>query len=93
MPGPIKTFQEWYLALSQTTKERMNLHDAEFVWMSCLPNVKAAKLQGRREALRELYWELSSHDHFNEANLVKSFYKTDISAEDGGEDYFANWSK
>ena len=93
MSGPIKTFQSWWEALSQTAKERMNLHDAEFVWMACSVNINAARLQGRREALRDLFWELESHDYFSEARLVSSFYKTDKSAEHGGESYFSNWGK
>ena len=79
MSGPLKTFQDWWLALSQTAKERMNLHDAEFVWMACLVNINKAKILGRREALKDLIRELDSTDRFRERDLVQSFYKTDIS--------------
>ena len=79
MSGPLKTFQDWWLTLSQTAKERMNLHDAEFVWMACSVNINKAKILGRREALKDLIRELDSTDRFRERDLVQSFYKTDIS--------------
>lgn len=32
--GVCKDFQEWWESLPLALKERMNIHDAEFVWMS-----------------------------------------------------------
>jgi len=79
MTGPFRSFETWWNALSETTRQRMNRADAEFVWMTRAIDIKAAKLQGRREALKNLIHELDSTDRFNERNLVQSFYKTDVS--------------
>lgn len=79
MSGPFRSFEDWYTTLSQTTRERMNKADAEFVWMTRAVDVKAAKLQGRREALKSLIHELDSHDYFRERDMVQSFYKSDVS--------------
>lgn len=79
MTGPLREFKDWYLALSQTAKERMNVHDLEFAWLARSLDIKPAIRLGRKHALRDLYNELMQHDYCNEANLVNSFYKTDIS--------------
>lgn len=78
MTGPFREFKDWYLTLSQTTKERMNLHDLEFAWMAKSLDIKPAIRLGRKQALRDLYNEYMSHDYFAEAQRVESFYKTDI---------------
>lgn len=75
----LRTFKDWWFSLSETTKERINLHDAEFVWMSRTSDMVPYKLAGRREALKELIYELDSHDYFQARDLVKAFYKTDKS--------------
>ena len=79
MSGPFRSFETWWESLSETTKQRMNKADASLVWMTRAMDVKAAKLQGRREALKELIHELDSTDRFRERDLVQSFYKTDVS--------------
>ena len=79
MSGPFRSFETWWESLSETTKQRMNKADASLVWMTRAMDVKAAKLQGRKEALKELIHELDSTDRFHERDLVKSFYKTDVS--------------
>ena len=77
--GEFRTFEDWWIALNPTTRERMNKADASLVWMTRAIDVKAAKLQGRKEALKELIHELDSTDRFRERDLVQSFYKTDVS--------------
>ena len=77
--GEFRTFEDWWLALNPTTRERMNKADASLVWMTRAMDVKAARLQGRREALHELIYELDSTDRFHERDLVQSFYETDVS--------------
>lgn len=79
MSGPFRSFETWWESLSETTKQRMNKADASLVWMTRAIDVKAAKLQGRKEALKELIHELDSTDKFRERDLVQSFYKTDVS--------------
>lgn len=79
MSGPFRSFETWWESLSETTKQRMNKADASLVWMTRAIDVKAAKLQGRKEALKELIYELDSTDRFHERDLVQSFYKTDVS--------------
>lgn len=79
MSGPFRSFETWWYSLSETTKQRMNKADASLVWMTRAIDVKAAKLQGRKEALKELIYELDSTDRFRERDLVQSFYKTDVS--------------
>ena len=79
MSGPFRSFETWWESLSETTKQRMNKADASLVWMTRAIDVKAAKLQGRKEALKELIHELDSTDRFRERDLVQSFYKTDVS--------------
>lgn len=79
MSGPFRSFETWWDSLSETTKQRMNKADASLVWMTRAIDVKAAKLQGRKEALKELIHELDSTDRFRERDLVQSFYKTDVS--------------
>ena len=79
MSGPFRSFETWWESLSETTKQRMNKADASLVWMTRAIDVKAAKLQGRKEALKELIYELDSTDRFRERDLVQSFYKTDVS--------------
>ena len=79
MSGPFRSFEAWWDSLSETTKQRMNKADASLVWMTRAVDVKAAKLQGRKEALKELIHELDSTDRFRERDLVQSFYKTDVS--------------
>lgn len=79
MSGPFRSFETWWESLSETTKQRMNKADASLVWMTRAMDVKAAKLQGRKEALKELIHELDSTDRFRERDLVQSFYKTDVS--------------
>ena len=79
MSGPFRSFETWWDSLSETTKQRMNKADASLVWMTRAIDVKAAKLQGRKEALKELIYELDSTDRFRERDLVQSFYKTDVS--------------
>jgi hypothetical protein len=46
-----KSFQEWWLALPLTLRERMNLHDAEFVWLARESEFK--RLERRIELLEE----------------------------------------
>ena len=79
MSGPFRSFETWWESLSETTKQRMNKADASLVWMTRAIDVKAAKLQGRKEALKELIYELDSTDRFRERDLVQSFYETDVS--------------
>lgn len=79
MSGPFRSFEDWWIALNPTTRERMNKADASLVWMTRAVDVKAAKLQGRREALKSLIHELDSHDYFRERDMVQSFYKSDVS--------------
>lgn len=79
MSGPFRSFETWWDSLGETTKQRMNKADASLVWMTRAIDVKAAKLQGRKEALKELIYELDSTDRFHERDLVQSFYKTDVS--------------
>lgn len=75
----IRKFIDFWESLSANTKERLNLHDAEFVWISRSADMVPYKLEGRREALKQLMYELESHDYFQAADLVRSFYKTDNS--------------
>ena len=79
MSGPFRSFETWWESLSPATQMRMNKADCSLVWMTRAVDVKAAKLQGRREALKELIHELDSTDRFRERDLVQSFYKTDVS--------------
>jgi hypothetical protein len=75
----IRTFQTFWESLPLSTRERMNMHDAEFVWIAQSANMPQYKLQGRREALRDLIHEFDSHDYFKERDLTINFYKTDKS--------------
>lgn len=79
MSGPFRSFEFWWESLSETTKQRMNKADASLVWMTRAMDVKVAKLQGRRDALTELWQEFDQHDMFRERDLVRSFYRTDVS--------------
>ena len=76
--GPFRQFNEFWDTLSEASKLRMNKGDVEFGWLAASSDIKPAKLQGRRDALIALYWEMQTHDYFKEAQMVKSFYKTDI---------------
>ena len=77
--GIFRTFEEFWDGLNESTKMRMNKADAEFGWVSASTNVPKARLQGRRQALKELAYELDSTDRFQERDLVNAFYKTDVS--------------
>jgi len=77
--GIFRTFNDFWLGLSESSKIRMNKADVEFGYMASSLNIKQARLQGRREALKELAYELDSTDRFHERDLVQTFYKTDVS--------------
>ena len=80
--GACRTFNEFWNALPLSMREKMNIHDAEFVFMARDNDIKQARLDGRKAALKELIHELDSTDRFEERDLVNAFYKTDISYED-----------
>lgn len=46
-----KSFQEWWRTLPLSLRERMNLHDAEFVWLARDSEFK--RLERRIELLEE----------------------------------------
>jgi hypothetical protein len=77
--GVFRTFEDFWEGMQEDTKLRMNKADCAFGWMAGSLNIKHAKLQGRREALKHLIHELDSTDRFRERDLVQSFYRTDIS--------------
>ena len=74
-----RTFSQFWEGMSDHRKISMNKADVEFGWLASAANLNDAKIQGRRNALRELFHEFQCHDYFSEAKMVNSFYKTDIS--------------
>lgn len=77
--GQIRNFEAWWTSLPLSRREKMDLHDAEFVWMCQATNVKASYIQGRRAALKELERALLARDYDEEAELVQNFYINDCS--------------
>lgn len=83
--GPSRTFNEFWNSLPLSMREKMNIHDAEYVFMARDHDVKQARLTGRKAALKELIHELDSTDRFHERNLVQAFYKTDVCFNEDGQ--------
>ena len=55
--GIFRTFNDFWEGLSESSKIRMNKSDVEFGYMASSLNIKQARLQGRRDALRDLWQE------------------------------------
>jgi hypothetical protein len=77
--GIFRTFNDFWEGLSESSKIRMNKADVEFGYMASSLNIKQARLQGRRDALRDLWQEFDMHDMFKERDQVRAFYRSDVS--------------
>ena len=77
--GEFRSFQEFWMSLPLDMREKMNIHDCELVWMSRANDIRQARLEGRKAALKELIHEFESHDYFSQAGMARAFYRSDIS--------------
>ena len=77
--GEFRSFHEFWISLPEDMKEKMNVADAEFIWMARSNDIRQARLDGRKAALKELIHEFESHDYFSQAGMARAFYRSDVS--------------
>lgn len=77
--GEFRSFHEFWISLPEDMREKMNVADAEFIWMARSNDIRQARLDGRKAALKELIHEFESHDYFSQAGMARAFYRSDVS--------------